>query len=164
MPDLASQPVYICGPAAMMEPTTRLLGEQGVPEGQIRSEAFLAARSGGDRPAPGDEAGPSVSAATAVAAAPGLSFDTSGPPALTFARSGKRTLLFPGKTLLELSEEAGLDVDYECRSGICGRCKTRLLAGWATMEVQDALDEVDKANQLILLCQARSTDHVAIEA
>ena len=32
------------------------------------------------------------------------------------------------------------------------------------MEVQDALDEVDKANNLILLCQAKSTDHVTIEA
>ena len=87
-----------------------------------------------------------------------------GPPAVTFARSAKWALLSPEKTLLELSEQAGLNLDYECRSGICGRCKTKLLAGCVTMEVQDALDEVDKANNFILLCQAKSTDHVTIEA
>jgi ferredoxin len=52
----------------------------------------------------------------------------------------------------------------ECRSGVCGRCKTKLLAGSVTMEVQDALDESDKANNFILLCQAKAADHVTIEA
>ena len=165
VPDLATLPVFICGPSAMMEPTTRLLRELGVPGEQIRSEAFLAAGgSGRSRPGPLPETGPAMSPATALAPAPGLSLDTSGPPALTFVLSSKRALLSPGKTLLEISEEAGLDVDYECRSGICGRCKTRLVSGWVTMEVEDALDEADRANNLILLCQARSTDHVAIEA
>jgi hypothetical protein len=32
------------------------------------------------------------------------------------------------------------------------------------MEVQYALDEADKANNFILLCQAKSSDHVTIEA
>ncbi len=165
VPSLARQPVYICGPTSMMEPTTRILQELGVPSARIRSEAFLAAKgSGGARPVSGAEVGPIVSIATADADSSGLPGLVSGPPALTFALSAKRTLLSSGKTLLELAEQAGLDIDYECRSGICGRCKTRLLAGWVTMEVQDALDEADRANHYILLCQARSTDHVTIEA
>ena len=83
---------------------------------------------------------------------------------MTFALSVKSVLLSPEKTLLELSEQAGLNIDYECRSGVCGRCKTKLLAGSVTMEIQDALDEMDKANNFILLCQAKSTEHVTIEA
>jgi ferredoxin len=70
----------------------------------------------------------------------------------------------PEKSLLEISEGAGLNIDFECRSGICGRCKTRLLAGSVTMEVQDALDDVDRSNNLILLCQAKSADPVTLEA
>jgi ferredoxin len=38
------------------------------------------------------------------------------------------------------------------------------MANCVTMEVQDALDESDKANNFILLCQAKATDHVTIEA
>ena len=93
-----------------------------------------------------------------------MALDSSGSAAVTFAPSAKRALLSPAKSLLELSEEAGLNIDYECRSGVCGRCKTKLLAGCVTMEVQDALDEVDKANNFILLCQAKAADHVTIEA
>jgi ferredoxin len=66
--------------------------------------------------------------------------------------------------LLELGEDAGLELDFECRSGICGRCKARLLSGSVTMEVQDALDDADKSKNLILLCQAKATDNVTIEA
>ena len=44
LPNLATQPVFICGPTSMMEPTIKLLREQGVPGEQIRSKAFLAAK------------------------------------------------------------------------------------------------------------------------
>jgi glycine betaine catabolism B len=165
IPNLAAQPVFICGPASMMEPTIQLLREQGVPSEQIRSEAFLAAkRTDGTRAASGSEASPVISPLMAGAAGADLALDPSGPPAVTFALSAKRALLSTAKSLLELSEEAGLNIDYECRSGICGRCKTKLLAGSVTMEVQDALDESDQANNFILLCQAKATDHVTIEA
>ena len=163
--NLATQPVFICGPTSMMEPTIQLLREQGVPGDQIRSEAFIAAkRSDVARPASGVEASPVISPAMAGAPSPDLAIDQPGPPAVTFALSAKWALLSPEKTLLELSEQAGLNIDYECRSGVCGRCKTKLLSGYVTMEVQDALDEVDKANNFILLCQAKSSDNVTIEA
>jgi glycine betaine catabolism B len=164
IPDLSSQPVFICGPAAMMEQTIQLLREQGVPAEQIRSEAFLAAkRSDSARPSPA-EASPDASPATAGAASAELPIKPSGPPIVTFARSGKTALLSPGQTLLELAEQTGLNLPYECRSGICGQCKTKLLAGCVTMEVQDALDDTDKANHLILLCQAKATAPVTLEA
>jgi len=165
IPNLAAQPVFICGPASMMEPTIRLLHERGVPSEQIRSEAFLAAkRTDAARPAAGAEASPVISPAMNGASSPDPAIEQPGPPAVIFALSARSALLSPEKTLLELSEQAGLNIDYECRSGVCGRCKTKLLAGCVTMEVQDALDELDKANNFILLCQAKSTDHVTIDA
>ena len=132
---------------------------------QIRSEAFLAAkRTDAARTASGVEASPAISPPMAGGASAAMALDSSGSAAVTFAPSAKRALPSPAKSLLELSEEAGLNIDYECRSGVCGRCKTKLLAGCVTMEVQDALDEVDKANNFILLCQAKAADHVTIEA
>ena len=148
-----------------MDPTIQLLREQGLPGEQIRFEAFLAAkRTDAARAASGVEASPVISLTVAGAASADLAEDLSGPPAVTFALSAKRALLSRAKSLLELSEEAGLNIDDECRSGVCGRCKTKLLAGGVTMEVQDALDESDKANNFILLCQAMAADHVTIEA
>jgi glycine betaine catabolism B len=55
-------------------------------------------------------------------------------------------------------------LDFECRSGICGKCKKRLLSGSVVMEVEDALSPTDKANRMILLCQARATQSVVVEA
>jgi ferredoxin len=39
-----------------------------------------------------------------------------------------------------------------------------MLAGSVTMEVQDALDAADKSKNFILLCQAKSSGDVTIEA
>jgi ferredoxin len=68
------------------------------------------------------------------------------------------------KTVLEAAEDLGVSINYDCRSGICGQCKIQLLAGHVTMETQDALTPGDRANNLILSCQARCIDQVAVEA
>ena len=83
---------------------------------------------------------------------------------LSFTRSAKSVALTPEKSLLEIAEEAGVNIDFECRSGICGRCKTRLLGGCVTMETQDALTAEDKSKNLILMCQARAGETVAVDA
>jgi ferredoxin-NADP reductase/DMSO/TMAO reductase YedYZ heme-binding membrane subunit len=155
VPDLVSHPVYICGPASMMEPTIQLLRELGVPADQIKSEAFVAAKR-----AEGNLT-PDFQPAAAPVSTPSVAGDQ---PVLTFARSAKTVPLTPEKCLLELGEEIGLNLDYECRSGICGRCKARLISGSVTMEVQDALDDADRSQNFILLCQAKSSGDVTIEA
>jgi ferredoxin-NADP reductase/DMSO/TMAO reductase YedYZ heme-binding membrane subunit len=161
--DLAEWPVYICGPAPMMEPTIQMLRELGVPADQIKSEAFVATKRAEAVLASSDSpAAPTPSATSALSSTSPAGDKTA--PTLTFARSVKSAPLTTEKTLLEISEEAGINIDFECRSGICGRCKTRLLAGSVNMEVQDALDDADKSANLILLCQARSNGNVTIEA
>jgi len=90
------------------------------------------------------------------------------PPAdigtVTFARSGKTAPLWPTKTVLEVAEEVGVSIDYSCRSGTCGQCKVKLLSGTVTMEVDDALEPADKAQNLILACQAKSSGTISVEA
>jgi len=161
VPDLAMHPVYICGPASMMEPTILLLRELGVPKEQIKSEAFVAAKRA--EAVPTDAAVASAPVASGTLASISTT-DDSGEPTLTFLRSGKSVSLDPDKTLLEIAEDAGLTPDFECRSGICGRCKNRLVAGSVTMEVEDALDETEKSQNIILLCQAKATASVTIDA
>lgn len=37
--------------------------------------------------------------------------------------------LQPGETLLEALERTGHEVEYQCRSGYCGSCRMKLIAG-----------------------------------
>ena len=61
------------------------------------------------------------------------------PVNITFTRSGRTAELTPGQTVLEAAEDAGVDIPFECRSGMCGQCRTQLVSGRVTMEVEDAL-------------------------
>ncbi|MNC77205.1 Toluene-4-sulfonate monooxygenase system reductase subunit TsaB1 [compost metagenome] len=35
----------------------------------------------------------------------------------------------PGLNLLDVLLEAGCDIEYSCREGVCGSCETRVLEG-----------------------------------
>ena len=83
---------------------------------------------------------------------------------VTFARSGKSTPVTADQTVLEAAEALGVAINYDCRAGICGQCKVKRLAGHVVMDAEDALDATDRANDMILSCQARCIDHVVVEA
>ena len=156
IPELPTRLVYICGPNAMMAMTLQVLKDLGVPEGQIKMEEFIAAKHA--EPAAAD------AGMTCVSAPEVLPPDDGTGPKLTFKRSAKSVALAPDKSLLEIAEEAGVNIDFECRSGICGRCKTRLLGGCVSMDTQDALSAGDKSKNIILMCQARASEPVTVEA
>jgi ferredoxin-NADP reductase len=161
VPDLAKRHVHLCGPPGMMEALRKTLGELGVPPELIKTEAFGPAR--GAVPPPGMtvvEKRPSGNGADHEGAA------AIGPAtaSIRFAKSGKVAPLSPDKSVLEVAESIGVPIDYSCRSGICGLCKTRLLEGSVTMEVQEALTEDDKATGMILACQAKSIGNLVVEA
>jgi ferredoxin len=155
----------------MMAAMRELLGRLGVPAAAIHTEAFVS-------PPASSDAAPSVSDAALLSAAAQetepAAADGRGLPArslfpgatmqVQFRRSRQQVTTPAGQTILETAEAAGLDLAFECRSGICGQCKVRLLAGRVTMEFEDALLASEKAAGLILACQARPTDDVTIDA
>ncbi len=83
---------------------------------------------------------------------------------MTFSRSNKTAKIAGGRPILTLAEELGVGVDSECRSGICGTCKCRMISGSVEMETQDALTSDDRRNNIILLCQAQALEDVTVEA
>ncbi|ANC04041.1 ferredoxin [Pseudomonas putida] len=46
-----------------------------------------------------------------------------------FARSGITVEVPADKTILEVAEENGIDIDSSCQEGVCGACETRILSG-----------------------------------
>jgi ferredoxin-NADP reductase/DMSO/TMAO reductase YedYZ heme-binding membrane subunit len=179
VPDLRSGPILLCGPEPMMAAMRALLVGMGVPDAEIHQEAFLspAAAVAATTDAPADaqaagERGEAAAAGTgsaegAAAGAPAVdAADAADGDAgsVRFLRAGKTAELPAGLTVLEAAEEAGVEIPFECRSGICGQCKTKLVSGRVSMEVQDALTPSDKSKGLILACQARAAGGLVVDA
>jgi ferredoxin len=143
----------------MTDPTRQMLREVGVPDEEIRVESFASpSRAAAPIPTPAPEE-PADASVTPAGEAGGA-----GEATVTFARSGKSAPVPPGRTVLEAAEALGVAISYDCRAGICGQCKTKLLAGHVVMDAEDALDATDRANNVILSCQARCVDQVIVEA
>jgi ferredoxin-NADP reductase len=162
VPHIDTRRVHLCGPKPMMDALKSVLAELGVPDAQIKSEIFI----GKERPAAMPVGALSATDATQPqASAPEHDGSAAlGVAVTTFARSKRTALLPPNKTILEASEDVGVNIDYSCRVGTCGVCKVKLLAGAVTMEVQDSLDANDKQNNVILACQAKATADVTVDA
>jgi ferredoxin-NADP reductase/DMSO/TMAO reductase YedYZ heme-binding membrane subunit len=153
VPDIAQRRVHLCGPTQMMEPLKNTLRELGLPDDQMKSEAF------------GSPSRKRSDGSTALT--PEGNKNTNGAAStssIRFARSNKRLAEVGARSVLELAESLGIALPFDCRSGVCGQCKTRLLSGSVEMASEDALDPLDRANDLILACQARCRDDVVVDA
>jgi len=170
VPEIAKRRVHLCGPPGMMSAIRKCLTELGVPNEQIKTEAFGPAR--GAVPPPGITVVEPMqfrANGTTVGLPPPFSITDAaviGPAtaSIRFARSNKTAPLPPDQSVLEVAESVGVAIDYACRAGICGTCKTKLLEGKVTMEVEDALTPEDKAQNIILACQAKSIGNLVVEA
>ena len=65
--------------------------------------------------------------------------------------------------VLDLAEVNGVDIDYACRMGSCGSCKTKCSSGTVEMEDND-LDDAERAEGWIYCCVARPTSDLVLEA
>lgn len=68
------------------------------------------------------------------------------------------------ESILELAEENGIDIEYECRQGICGTCKVKLLSGEVDMETEDGLEDEEIQNGFILTCVSVPKSDIVLEA
>lgn len=93
---------YCCGPTPMLDAFEQACENLGYPHAHI--ERF-----------------------TAVEVAP--SEDAQVSYSVELSRSGKTVTVEPGLNLLDALLEAGCDIDYSCREGVCGSCETRVIEG-----------------------------------
>jgi ferredoxin-NADP reductase/DMSO/TMAO reductase YedYZ heme-binding membrane subunit len=148
VPDFTTRPTFICGPTEMATAVKSQLLSAGTPESRIKLESFT----------------PAAAVQSDNGAAPESEIPSDNLPTVTFAQSNKSAPLPPKKSLLDLAESLHIPIDYDCRSGICGRCRTKLLAGQVTMPVNDALTDADLAEGYILACQAHCKDPITLDA
>jgi len=147
VPNLASRRVHLCGPPSMMDAAKAILTELGVPPEQVKTEAF-----GATKPTPA----PAGTTSKPTAPATG--------PLVTYSKNNKSAKIHVGQTVLELSEELAIGIENSCRVGTCGVCKVKMTSGEVVMAVEDALDPTDKTNGIILACQAKPKNDIAVVA
>ena len=147
IPDLTDRPAFICGPDAMAKAAREELLSIGVLAERIKLESFT----------PGSAVDNNANTATSD------TIDTATSVTITFLKSKTTARLARSKTILEAAENVGVQIDSQCRSGICGTCRTKLSYGRVTMDVRDALSDADEAEGYILACQAHAAEDVGID-
>jgi ring-1,2-phenylacetyl-CoA epoxidase subunit PaaE len=59
-----------------------------------------------------------------------------------------------GPTILEAAIQAGADLPYACRAGVCASCRAKLVKGEVTMNQNYALADEELEEGFILACQS----------
>ncbi len=146
LPVASMDEVFICGPEAMIEATQKALVEAGVPENRVYFERFT----------------------TSHEQAVKVQADTDSAPVRIAARKdillkvivdGHEHELRIGKDekFLDAAMNAGLDVPFSCKAGVCCTCRGRILEGSATMHKNYTLESDEVAKGYVLTCQATAT-------
>lgn len=141
--------VFICGPEAMIDATETALREAGVKPERIHTERF----SSGAAPAP-------VRPRREAHAA-----DGSGSVALTVLLDGKahQLRMEPDEHVLDVALDAGLDLPWSCRGGVCCTCRAKVMEGAVVMDKNFTLEPWEAEQGFVLSCQARpTTDRVVV--
>lgn len=140
---------FVCGPEGMIDATVRALEAAGVAPGRIHSERFFAAGSAVATKSIANNARPPRTAAP-----------NDSEIRLDVVLDGKthHLAMGAGQRVLDAALEAGLDLPYSCRGGVCCTCRARVLQGSVAMEKNFTLEpwEIDKG--FVLTCQARPLD------
>lgn len=143
VPVAAIDEAFICGPEGMIDATERALRAAGLAPERIHTERFFSADTVDRAPR---RAPP---ASEAAQSAPAFTLDV--------VLDGKTHHLGMGSEdrVLDVALDAGLDLPYSCKGGVCCTCRARVLEGQLAMDKNFTLEawEIDKG--FVLTCQAR---------
>ena len=152
LPVASMYEVFVCGPEAMIESVTKTLVDCGLSEKRIHSERFYAQGSAAEstaRKAVTVDKHTTTATSTSTAKKTNLSLMVDGKThELTIDR---------GSLVLDSALDAGLDVPFSCKAGVCSTCRCLVMAGTVAMDKNFTLDQDEIDRGYVLSCQARAT-------
>ncbi|HEY0979031.1 MAG TPA: 1,2-phenylacetyl-CoA epoxidase subunit PaaE [Flavobacteriales bacterium] len=134
---------FICGPEQMMVNVSEALEHSGVGKDRIHIELF-------NTPV-------SSEAKKEAAHAPSVAAVAAGMSSVKVILDGRATELVidpKGDAILDVASDAGLDVPYACKGGVCCTCKAKVLEGQVEMDMNYALTDGEVAAGYVLTCQS----------
>lgn len=145
LPAASMDEVFICGPEAMIDATQQALLEVGVRPDRIYTERFTA-----NTPLPAGKVptGPRDAAGEAAKSV-----------ALTVILDGKEheMAMAPHEHVLDVALNAGLDLPFSCKAGVCCTCRAKVMEGSVEMDKNFTLEAAEMDQGFVLSCQARPT-------
>ncbi|MDO9133923.1 2Fe-2S iron-sulfur cluster-binding protein [Hydrogenophaga sp.] len=148
--------VFICGPEAMIDATEKALLDAGVRPDRVHTERFTS---------PTLDALPAEARKAVVLGHADPAVRTDGEVALTVMLDGKPHELRMNRDerVLDVALNAGLDLPWSCRGGVCCTCRAKVMQGSVAMEKNYTLEPWETDKGFVLSCQARPTsDHLVI--
>ena len=82
-----------------------------------------------------------------------------------FVDEGRSLSVPADKPILEAAEEAGMDLPYQCRMGVCGVCSARRLDDGDVDQTEGMfLSDSEKEEGYVLTCVARAMSDLELES
>ncbi len=125
----AGRHVYVCGPGGFMDHVLGCAEAAGWPQSQVHREFFAAA--------PVDHGADQA-------------FE------VQLARSGKVFQIPADRSVFEVLDDAGIEIETSCEQGICGSCITRVLQGTPDHRDQFMTDAEHAGNDRFTPCCSRA--------
>jgi ferredoxin-NADP reductase/nitrite reductase/ring-hydroxylating ferredoxin subunit len=120
--------IYVCGPAPMLDATRRIASELGWPDSQLHYEYFKNTRA----------------------------IDDTSTFEVALARSVVTLRVPPGKTILQVIRESGINIPSSCEQGACGTCIATVLEGEPDHQDVYLNDTEKRSGKKIITCVSRA--------
>ena len=141
VPDAADREVFMCGPTPYMETVRGLLADVGAHPHRCHEESFALS-----------------------APVPSLAAGTGVTHTVELRRSARSFVCDEETPLLVAAAEAGITLPSSCQEGVCGTCKTTMLAGKVDMDHLGGIRSREIEQNKILLCCSTPCQDVILDA
>jgi len=142
---------FICGPEEMIFSVKDFLGKTGVPSKQIHFELFTS-------PGQVKKAGPDTRKKDKPETGCTITLKSDGRSINITIPAGSDA------SILDAALQAGADLPYACKGGMCCTCKAKLMEGRVEMDVHWGLEEEEIKKGYILTCQSHPlTEKVVVD-
>ncbi len=137
--------LFVCGPEAMIEGVRDAAEQRGLDKTRVHFELFTTPGEQSKGPARATMAAEERDGADAVH--------------VTLRMDGDlwRFDMPHGETVLDAAHDAGLDVPFSCKGGVCATCRCKVTSGAVEMDNNYSLDDDEVEGGFVLSCQARPT-------
>ncbi|WP_350560120.1 2Fe-2S iron-sulfur cluster-binding protein [Psychrobacter sp. CAL346-MNA-CIBAN-0220] len=134
---------YLCGPLPIIEGFRAALIEKGIDKKNIHLELF------------GTPTSQTVRRPVT---------HSNSDKQITIISGGRKQIigLAKGQSILDAAIEAGTNVPFACKGGVCATCKAKMINGSATMDVNYGLEDYEVDLGYVLTCQAHVQTETAV--